>query len=227
MNDSSLTSAEEEIIRNLRQAIAGGEHWYLALLEATKVWTKPEETINGRTYQYLIDGEAFDWLLLAERLCQSVTDLIPEDEKNSLLFKSRPPLDLTKEKFRELLGELKYQQYLNYYYGITVEEALVQAVEEEVRKERRGLGLLREIDATNEAYRRIYGTTRTVLLKHFRKETGHPQLRSINLTELKEYTYWLFKYRVKHCDSTRVASDTKKALTWLKNNGFSAKPAPV
>ncbi|MFH1032346.1 MAG: hypothetical protein V1767_07290 [Chloroflexota bacterium] len=227
MNDSSLTSAEEEIIRNLRQQIIGGKHWYLALLEAMKLWTKPDETINGRAYHYLIEGEAFDWLLLAERLCQSVADLIPEEEKSSLLFKSRPPLTLTKEKFRELLGELKYQQYLNYYYGITVEEALVQAVEEEVRKERLSLGLLREADTTNEAYRRIYGTTRAVLLKHFRKEKGYPQLRSISLTELKEFTYWLFKYRVKHCDSTRVASDTKKALTWLKNNGFSGKPMPV
>ena len=68
---------------------------------------------------------------------------------------------------------------------------------------------------TNEVYRRIYGSTKTILLKRFRREKHYPQLKSIGLTELKEFTYWLFKYRLKQCDKARVASDTKKALAWL------------
>jgi len=56
-----------------------------------------------------------------------------------------------------------------------------------------------------------------VLLKRFRRENGYPQLKSISLTELKEFTYWLFKYRLNHCDKARVASDTKKALTQLRS----------
>ncbi|GAJ03845.1 unnamed protein product, partial [marine sediment metagenome] len=30
-----------------------------------------------------------------------------------------------------------------------------------------------------------------------------------------EFTYWLFKYRLNHCDKARVASDTKKGLEQL------------
>jgi len=208
-----------EAIRHLEQTITSGKHWYIALLEAIGLWKAAEETHNGRTYRYLIAGEAFDWLLLAERLCETVDGLLPDDEKTSLLFYGKPPLDLTIEEFKELIGS-KYHQYLNYFYGITTEEALIRAVQEEVRKEKWTLGLNKEHDYDNEVYQRIYGATKAVLLKRFRRENGYPQLKSISLTELKEFTYWLFKYRLKHCDKARVASDTKKALTQLKSNGF-------
>ena len=211
-------NGDAEAIRHLKQAIIGGRHWYIALLEAIGLWTTPEETHNGHTYRYLIDGEAFDWLLLAERLCQAVDGLLPDDELADLLFHDKRPLNLTNNKFKELIGSTKYHQYLNYFYGITVEEALIVAVREEVRKERQTLGLNRETDHDNEVYRRIYGATKTVLLKHFRREKGYRQLRSISLTELKEFTYWLFKYRLKQCDKARVASDTKKALQQLNVN---------
>ena len=219
---SQLTPAgDTEAIRYLEQAIISGKHWYIALLEAIGLWkTAAEETHNGRTYRYLIAGEAFDWLLLAERLCEEVDNLLPDDEKTAFLFNGKPPLELTTEKFKELIGSSKYHQYLNYFYGITTEEALIGAVREEVRKERRTLGLNKEHDYDNEAYRRIYGATRAVLLKRFRREKGYPQLKSISLTELKEFTYWLFNYRLNHCEKARVASDTKKALTQLKSNGF-------
>jgi len=221
LQSSQLTPAgSAEVIRYLEQAITGGKHWYIALLEAIGSWKAAEETHNGRTYRYLIAGEAFDWLLLAERLCKTVDDLLPDDEKTSLLFYGKPPLDLTIEEFKELIGSSKYHQYLNYFYGITTEEALIQAVQDEVRKERQILVLNKEHDYDNEAYRRIYGVTKALLLKRFRREKGYPQLKSTSLTELKEFTYWLFKYRLNHCDKARVASDTKKALTQLKSNGF-------
>jgi len=221
-NQLTLTS-DAKAIRHLKQAIISGQHWYIALLEAIGLWTTAEETHNGRTYHYLIDGEAFDWLLLAERLCQTVDGLLPDDEPADLLFHSKPPLDLTNNKFKELIGSTKYHQYLNYFYGITVEEALILAVREEVRKERRTLGLNKEPDYDNEVYRRIYGATKTVLLKRFRREKGYRQLKSIGLTELKEFTYWLFKHRLKQCDKARVASDTKKALQQLNIN----RPSPA
>ena len=223
-SSSELTPAgDAEVIKYLEQAIAGGKHWYIALLEAMKLWTIPEETYNGQTYRYLIDGEAFDWLRLAERLCEAIDNLIPQDEKNALIFQNKPPLDLPAEEFRELIGSIKYHQYLNYFYGITVEEALILAVEEEVRKERFSLGYHRHRDVTNEAYQRIYGDTQTALLRHFQREKHYPRLKSINFGELKEFTYWLFKYRLKHCEKARVASDTKKALNWLKSNGISGQ----
>jgi hypothetical protein len=96
-----------------------------------------------------------------------------------------------------------------------VEEALLLAVEGEVRKEWRTSGYNNEQNLLNEVYQRIYGATKATLLKRFRREKGYPQLKSISLTELKEFTYWLFKYRLKNCDKARVASDTKKALEQL------------
>ncbi len=224
---SGLTSAEDAkaIIQRLEQAIIGGKHWYIALLEAIGLWTAAEENHNGRTYRYLIADEAFDWLLLAERLCEEVDSLLPHDEKTNLLFYGKPPLDLAVRELKQLIGTAKYHQYLNYFYGITVEKALILAVQGEIRKERRGWGYNKEQDTINETYHRIYETTRAVLLKHFRKEKGYPQLRSISLTELNEFTYWLFKYRLKQCDQARVASDTKKALEQLERQqaikGFS------
>ncbi len=226
LQSSQLTPAgDAEATRHLKQAITSGKHWYIALLEAIGLWTKAEETHNGHTYRYLIAGEAFDWLLLAEHLCEAVDGLLPDDEKITFLFHGKPPLNLSIERFKKLIGSSKYHQYLNYFYGITVEEALILTVQEEVRKERWTSGYNNEQDTVNEVYRRIYGATKTMLLKRFRQEKDYPQVRSISLTELKEFTYWLFKYRLKQWDKARVASDTKKALEWLRQQRSMFMPS--
>ncbi|MFH1775425.1 MAG: hypothetical protein ABH839_02035 [Chloroflexota bacterium] len=204
-------------IDHFQQAIASGRHWFIALLESIGLWTEAEEQHNGRHYRYLIDGEAFDWLLMAERLCEAVDSLLPEEEKNDLLFHGKPPISLTTEKFKGLIGQTKYQQYLNYFYGVTVEEAITWTVREEVRKEQRPLAGSSEHDIDSEVYQRIYGASKAALLRSFRQEKDYPQLDTTGLGELKEFTYWLFKYHLKHCDKAKVASDTKKALEWAHN----------
>jgi hypothetical protein len=220
---ATTTEADAKAIEHLKQAVANGTHWYLALLEAIKLWSSAEEDYEGRHYRYLIEGEAFDWLVLAERLCQEISDLIPEKEKTDLLFFDRPPLELTKEKFKKLIGPAKYRAYLNYLYGILVEEALISAVVDEVRKEHRSLGMNKHADDLDKAYRRIYGASQQALLDDFRKEKRYPKPKSISLSELREFTYWLFKHRVEICDKSRVASDTKKALIQMQRNMSSAK----
>ena len=214
-SSQSLTTSDAEAIRHLEQAITGGEHWYIALLEAIGLWSSADEAYNGHVYRYLVAGEAFDWLLLAGRLCEAVDSLLPADEKDALLFYGRPPLKLDSERVKKLIGADKYNQYLNYFYGVTVEQVLIPTVQEEVHKER-GAFSANGQDITDEAYRRIYGATKSALLKRFRRERGYPQLRSISLSELKEFTYWLFKYRLEQCERARVASDTRKALEMLK-----------
>ncbi len=219
---SEPTPYEPEAIRHFRQAILAGKNWYAALLESIRLWDLPEENPGGRTYRYIIDNEALDWLLLAERLCEAAGNLIPEAEVTAFLFHGEPPIALSQEEFEGLLGHSKHHQYLNYFYGVTVEEALILVIEEEVRKERQASGIIREGDAvTNEAFRRIYGSTRTILLRAFRAEKGYPQKDSTSLSELKEFTYWLFKFRMKNSDKARIASDTKKALIWLNNQGLA------
>ena len=207
---------ENEAIRHFKQAMGEGKHWYLALLEAISRWTKAEEKVGDRVFHYLIAGEAFDWLLLAERLCLTANGLIPDEEQEKLLFQGKAPLNLTTEELKNIIGEGKYRQYLNYFYGVTVEEALVLAVEREVRKERRAAVWHRDRDYTGEAYRRIYTASQSELLKEFRGEKGYPQNGSISLSEMREFTYWLFKYRLEHSDRSKVASDTKKAMEYLK-----------
>lgn len=211
-------------VRHLEQSITAGKEWYLALLEAIALWDCSEETRNERTYRYLIAGEALDWMLLAERLCEAIDGLLPEDEKFDFLFHGRLPVDITTGQFKQLIGSARYHQYLNYFYGVTVEEALFWAVRDEVRKERRVSGLTREHDPGDEAYRRIYRQDRMTLLWDFRKENGYRPLKSTTLLEMKEFTYWLFKYRLKHSDKDRIASDTRKALDWLSAHGLSGHP---
>ena len=216
VSPESNSTSDAAAIRHLKQAIADGKHWYTALLETMGLWTSAEEIHNERTCRYLIDGEAFDWLLLAERLCETVDGLLPEDEKNALLFYGKPPLSLSVSEVKELIGGSKYAQYLNYFYGVTVEGALLLAVQEEIDKERRVLGYRSKHESTDEAYQRIYNATRAALIKRFRQEKGYSQLKSITIIELKEFTYWLFKYRLKQCEKAKIASDTKKALGYLK-----------
>jgi hypothetical protein len=212
----AASAGDAEAINYLKQALAEGQHWYLALLGAIGLWASAEEVRNDRTYRYLIDGEAFDWLLLAERLCETVDGFLPEDEKEALLFRGVPPLELSAGEVKKLIGDRKYAHYLNYFYGVTVEEALLLAVQEEVDKEKRVRGFRSRGESADEAYLRIYDATREDLLKLFRQEKRYAQLRSITLAELKEFTYWLFRYRLRRCEKAKIASDTKKALEYLK-----------
>jgi hypothetical protein len=208
-------AGDAEAIRYFKESIASGKNWYPALLGAIGLWSSAAEDFNERSYVYLIDGEAFDWLLLAERLCGTVEDLLPGDEMVALLFHGVPPQMLDAAAVKELIGDLKYGQYLNYFYGVTVEEALLLAVQEAIDKEKwvQGLG---KAQSTDEVYRRIYDTDKDELLKQFRLEKRRQQRPSITIDEMKEFTYWLFKYRLKRCEKARIASDTKKALDYLK-----------
>ncbi len=210
-----MSTRDALTIQELKRAVAEGKNWYLAVLEAIRLWHSPEEDCEGRHYRYLVDNEAFDWLVLAERLCEELNALIPEEERLGLLFSAMPPAGSPGGEFRKMIGAAKYQAHLNYFYGILVERFLVLAVIEEIRKEKRVLGLTSDNGVGDEAYRRIYGASQSALLKQFRKERHYRHVRSISLSELTEFTYWLFKYRVKMRDKSCVASDTKKALAKL------------
>ncbi|MBI4299180.1 MAG: hypothetical protein HY666_05405 [Chloroflexi bacterium] len=213
--DGSISPECQEAISRLRTALMEKEDWFQSLLEAISLWTAPEEVYQGRHYNYLIGGEAFDWLLLAERLCLEVDGLIPPKEKEALLFLGKLPLELTESEFSSYLGVDKYRAHLSYFYGVTVEESLILATEEEIRKERLSRGYSDKGDYSDDAVLKIYGLPRSALLKTFRLERGYLNHRFMTLAESKEFTYWLFKYRLGNCDRARIASDTKKGLVQL------------
>jgi hypothetical protein len=205
----------QRIIGEMREAIEDGEYWVEALLAAIRNWPLASEDTGERKYQYLIAGEAFDWLLLAERLCEEISGLIPDEEEESLLFHERLPIETTEEDFQVLLGA-KYKPHLNFVYGIRVEAALQMAVSEEIRKERSAtIAFERNGRTDEEAFERIYGRPRAELVAEFREAMGL-DAEWLSLTELSEWRYWLFQYRVKNCDPAKVASDTRKGLLMLQ-----------
>lgn len=212
-------------VAHFREAIDRGEPWFEALMQAIALWRLPDEQVGDRHFRYLIGGEAFDWLLLAERLLRDASDAVPEDEVERLLFEARTPEGergerIADERLRELIGETKHRAHLNYVYGVTVEEALQYAVELDLAKERVSVAIKDPRDAEHARdplYERIYGAPRHELFEAFRAERGQHASDVVALSELREFMYWLFKYRVKNAEPARVASDTRKALAQLSS----------
>lgn len=218
------TSVEAEAIERFMQGIHAGRPWAEALLEAMSMWTLPEERVNGRLYRYVIQGEAFDCILLAERMCSELGDSARNHEVEDLLFRGRFPAYVTEESLKNLLGYNKYRGYLNFWYGVVVEQALHLAVEEEVRKDLRRSGRVDVEDMSDSVFRRIYDDGQASLIAKFREKMGYPKQDGFSLTQSKEFTYWLFKHRLYYWDPARVASDTRKGLNWLERVRGSSSP---
>ena len=223
-NGSTTTTASQgPAVDHLRSALKEGRDWATALFESMALWTAPTETFRGRTYTYFIAGEAFDWLVLAERLCREVKNLLPRQEKEDLLFVGCFPPSFNTAKIRDILGVDKYRGYLNFYYGVTVEEALQLAAELEVLKRYASNGVQYKDDCSEEAFRKVYLTSKTELLAAFRQERRTPPAHSMSLGESKEFTYWLFKYRLRISDKAKIASDTQKGLEQLQRMRKAAR----
>ena len=205
-----------EVLGGLRRAVMEGGTWFIPLLQAIAQWPLPEETVGDRCYRYLVGGEAFDWLLLAERLCEALDGLLPPEEQEALLFFGRPPLDITEEEFRRLIGYAKYRAHLNYFYGVIVEEVLRLVVEEDLRKDQLSRAWEKHLPPDAEAFQHIYGRGQEELLREFRQERRLSEAEDLSLAEAQEFTYWLFKCRLRWCDPARVASDTHRALAKLR-----------
>lgn len=215
VEDAPNLPAPEETVLRMRQAILAGQHWFEALLDAIAHWRLPGERIGDREYRYLIHGEAFDWLLLAERLLDEMPDLIPPAEREALLWENRWPIEMDDDDFALRMGKVKHSAHLNYLYGVLVEEALQLSVEEEIHKEIRcrAWGYDQRVDES--MYQRVYGRSRDELFALHYQETGILIRESVSLADWKAFTYWLFKQRLKLQDKARVASDTRKGLAQL------------
>lgn len=217
------TTPQEQAARRFRQAVEGGEDWFDALLQTIADWDEPEETVGDRTYQYLIDGEAFDWLLLAERLCGEAEETIPALERDELLFFGRLPRPLDDDEFRHAIGDAKHKAHLNFVYGVAVEEALQLVVEEEVLKEQRSQVWNSSDNVERSVFDRIYGHSRDDLLDVYLTSRERPVTGEMTFGDYKSFIYWLFKYRMNESDPARVASDTRKALVQLSHLEAAAR----
>ena len=203
-------------IGRFRSALSLGTPWPQALLTAVGEWSAPAETVDGVRLDYLIEGEAFDWLLLAERLLREApAGRIPSVDAERLIFEGALPEGVTEAQFKDLLGPEKYRAHLNHFYGVVVEEALWHAVEREVEKERSVRGLQHPFGVQNLIAERLYRADLTTLLRQFQREHGRGQRVRLTLAESHAFTYWLFKRRIASSDQARIASDTRKGLRML------------
>ena len=205
----------EIVIDIFQRQLASGEPWHRALLEAMGRWIPAEEWHRDRRYKYMVGGEAFDWLLLAERLCCETKGYIPQRDLERLLFHGLLPEPVAEDDLRDLLGVSKYRAYLNFHYGVVLEEALQLAAEEYVRKRHLARGFSDSEELVEEAFLHLYTRTRSDLLSDFRAEAKLGKRQGLNLSDLKEFTYWLHKRRVHYWDPARVAYDTRLAILRL------------
>lgn len=212
---TAIEPGEDPALPQFRRDLEAGEPWLDSLFLAIGAWTTSEENVHGRRYRYLVGGEAFDWLLLAERLLLAVDGLVPPAEAAQLLFHGKTYRSVSDAEFRALIGETKHRAAMNYWYGVRVEEALIMAVQHETRKARRGSVRHEENTLDESVYQNIYGASLSDLLKLYRTERRLRAEDGMNLDELREFTYWLFKRRRSSTDKERLASDTKKGLLFL------------
>jgi hypothetical protein len=214
-DEPAALPAPDETILRMRSAILGGQHWFEAVLDAVGRWRLPEEQIADRELCYLIGGEAFDWLLLAERLVDEALDLIPAGEAEALLFEGRWPVELSDEEFAARLGHAKHSAHLNYLYGVLVESALQLAVEEEIHKESRSRVWGQDTRVDETMFQRVYAKPREELFAQYYEETRAKIRGDVAYADWQAFTYWLFKLRLRRQDKARIASDTRKGLAQL------------
>ena len=206
-------------------ALRSGQPWFDALLDAVRRWDLPREVVDGREYVYLIEREAFDWLLLCERLCDAAPpELLPRAEVEALLTRETPPQPLSEGEFQARIGPAKYWAHLNFLYGVRVEQALQLATERALQKESGGLTFSHaRRDLERDLHSRIYGRTQDELLSDFRDQTERAHTERISQQEWQAFTYWLFRGRVERQDPARVASDTRRGLDMLRELELAAQ----
>ena len=206
-------------------ALRAGQPWFEALLDAVRRWDVPREVVEGREYVYLIEREAFDWLLLCERLCDAMpAGLLPSEEVEALLAEETPPRALSEDEFQERIGPAKYWAHLNFLYGVRVEQALQLAVERALQKESGGVTFAHaRRDPDRDPHTRIYGASQEQLLGQFRLEAEREPTERIGQQEWQAFTYWLFRRRVERQDPARVASDTRRGLDMLLELELAAR----
>ena len=189
----------------------------MALLTASARWSLSEEVIEDAHYRYILAEEAFDLVSLMNRLAGDCQGIISREDLSDALFIDEYELVRTDENLRRELGSLKYSQYLNYFYGVLMEEVLIFATEDEVRKMYTSNGFRSVAKETDLALVRLYGTNERDLLDRYCKEEGVELINTeMTVTQKREFTYWLFKFRMRSAEPAKAASDVSKALNYMQ-----------
>jgi len=226
-SNDSLAKEANAVIKRLKSDIdpvkSIDESWKLSILETIAKWPLANEDVAGERLDYLIGGEAFDWRLLAKRLLVECGSKIEQEAWWKWL--SDPVLfaGLEEPEFMRAVGVDKFRAHLSYFYGVTVEQALVAAVIEEVTHRRVAAGRQLSDGSLEEAYETLYGNARDQLWEVFKHEAGIKSAREgwrhrdeHSLGSEDAFIYWLFKLRMERSDPAKIASDTRKGLAQLE-----------
>lgn len=213
----NLPADEQKVLHQLKQDLRDGKNPTRALLTASAGWSLSEEVIEDVHYRYILAEEAFDLVSLMNRLAGDCQGIISREDLSDALFIDEYELVRTDENLRRELGSLKYSQYLNYFYGVLLEEVLIFATEDEVRKMYTSNGFRSVAKETDLALVRLYGTNERALLDRYCKEEGVELINTeMTVTQKREFTYWLFKFRMRSAEPAKAASDVSKALNYMQ-----------
>ena len=228
-SDSKLDSAPDmldtdRVLLKLRADLVSDEDsWKSSVLKGIANWPLATEELRGETLDYLIGGEAFDWRLLAQRLLQDCAQLVADDLWLEWITEPTMFGGFEEPDFMRVLGVDKFRAHLSYFYGVTVEQSLIAAVEEEITHRRVASGRQATDVSLEQAYQMLYGNERDHLWEVFKLEVGanpaRPGWRHKDEHTLRyedAFTYWLFKLRMERSDPAKIASDTRKGLAKLE-----------
>ena len=166
------------------------------------------ETANATSLEkYLIDDEALDWLTLTERLVSSIKSYITKEEYNYVSTSGLLPDQEIYNYIKKTIPKKKLSQMRNFYYGIIIENLIYHYIILEYQK-----NTIVVEDNDQRFYEEIYNKPIEVLYEIFYKERKTINKNKLNFHELKLFSYWLFKYRLKHSDKTKMAHETNTAL---------------
>ena len=199
------------LIKELKNKIENGINWEKAVVDCISVWNINEEFYRGYKYKYWIDNEAFDWMTLTERLGSAIKSYLNKKNYHELIFTGLLPNKSSYEYMKKVIPKNKLSQMRHFYYGIIIEDLIyIQKTQQYLKK---------SLYETNEydGYEEIYGKNVNLLFQQFAKNIKFAKQNTINLYTYKEFIYWLFKFRIKTADKTKVASDTNLSIKLAKN----------
>ena len=208
-----------EIFNN---ALNNGENWKDVVLEIIRIWRIPEEKKGNHKSTYLISGEAFNWIRLVIRIVNSSNIEIPEDEIKKFLFSGFLPNSLSEDEFKSKIGDSKFKGWQNYYYGIIVEQGVIELTKINIMKEVFSTGINISDERLEIVFDEIYGNSFEVLWKDFNLNTSGVNRKyylpkTTGESESEEFIYWLFKRRLSKSTPEVFASRVNEALKYLDN----------
>ena len=194
-----------------RAELALGTHWYLAALRAAGVWTLRSEIVRQRRLVYLIDGQALDLLLVIERLVTAGGGA-RRDELHRLLFHRRAADPAHRRpSFATLWVRRAIRRTSRTSTASPSRRRCIARL-----SSRRPRPMRWTPPRAGEIHERIYGRSQAELLAAYAEERGENPPRRLAWPAYQSFIYWLFRLRVRTSVAPRIASDTRKALDFLR-----------